>query len=55
MADSPEVIEARERLAVENALKNKETSFVVDQATDEQLMMAELKSKYPSSFSLKIV
>jgi hypothetical protein len=43
-----QVIEAREKLAVENALKNKETSFVVDQATDEQLMMAELKSKYPS-------
>lgn len=43
-----QVIEARERLAVQNAFRNYGQTFIVDQATDEQLMMAELKSKYPN-------
>jgi len=44
-----DVIAYREKLAVEASKKDSDNQhFIVDDATDEQLFIADLKSKYPS-------
>lgn len=43
-----DILQYNAEQAVQNYLNSQQSSFIVDQATDEQLFLADLKSKYPT-------